>query len=43
MHSVSLRIIFGLCLLLAASACGNKGPLTLPVEETQEKTQSTTD
>ena len=31
------------CLLLALSACGNKGPLYLPEEEKPEKTESVTE
>ena len=33
------RIALCLCLALASSACGNKGPLTLP-DEKDKKTQS---
>lgn len=29
------------CLLLALSACGNKGPLVLPEEEEQQKNETT--
>jgi predicted small lipoprotein YifL len=41
-----LRIISCLllgCLLLALSACGNRGPLVLPEEEDQQKTTSATE
>jgi predicted small lipoprotein YifL len=31
------------CLLLALSACGNKGPLVMPEEEEQQKTTSATE
>lgn len=33
-------IVFLLSLLLAVSACGNKGPLTLPDDEEEKKRQS---
>jgi len=41
-----LRIVTCLllgCLLLALSACGNKGPLVLPEKEKQQKIESTTE
>jgi len=31
------------CLLLALSGCGNKGPLVMPEEEEQQKTDSATE
>ena len=31
------------CLLLALSACGNKGPLVMPQEEERQKTESATE
>ena len=40
MHPWLARIALCLCLALAMSACGNKGPLTLPDEE-EKKTQNT--
>lgn len=41
-----LRIITCLllgCLVLGLSACGNKGPLFLPEDEEQKKTQDATE
>ena len=36
-RSLARRMLLSLCLLLALSACGNKGPLYLPTEEEVEK------
>ena len=33
MRVKAVTLIFCLCLLLGLSACGNKGPLTLPEDE----------
>ncbi len=37
---VIARYLLACCLLLALSACGNKGPLYLPEEEEVEKKDS---
>jgi len=36
---VIARCLLACCLLLALSACGNKGPLVLPEEEEVEKSK----
>ena len=42
MRARAFTLIFCLCLLVGLSACGNKGPLTLPEDEDkQAKTTST--
>jgi predicted small lipoprotein YifL len=37
---VIARCLLACCLLLALSGCGNKGPLVLPEEEEEEKSES---
>jgi len=37
---VCVRYLLTCCLLLALSACGNKGPLYLPEEDEVEKKES---
>lgn len=37
---VHARYLLACCLLLALSACGNKGPLFLPEEDEVEKKES---
>jgi len=37
---ICARYLFTCCLLLALSACGNKGPLYLPGEDEVEKKES---
>ena len=37
---VVARCLLACCLLLALSGCGNKGPLVLPEEEEEEKSES---
>jgi len=37
---VCARYLLACCLLLALSACGNKGPLYLPEQEEAEKKES---
>ncbi|MEM7562623.1 MAG: lipoprotein [Pseudomonadota bacterium] len=32
-------ILFSLCLMIGISACGNKGPLTHPEDEDEQKTE----
>ena len=40
MRARAFSMIFCLCLLIGLSACGNKGPLTLPEDE-DKKTKTT--
>ena len=40
MTRLRVRLLCGICLLLALAACGNKGPLVLPDEDKQKKTQN---
>ena len=40
MRARTFTLILYLCLLIGLSACGNKGPLTLPEEDEKSKSKS---
>jgi len=41
MRATTVTLLLCLCLLIGLSACGNKGPLTLPEEDEKSKSTST--